>query len=309
MKEKLYRRKALLLLIVSALFLLTAWPARAFITVQSPAGRLEDSWARARAIGRFHFETATQHTIHPTAHPANIGRRSRSEQFDIAGDIDEPANAVTLQIWPHGRSRGQSLSLKQENGRTLGRASEDEEWREVPDAADLFLQSSQPASYLTAAKNVRMLSDADENSLFPSELLPEELDAAVTRYRFDLDGLAYARTMRSIMEDELRRNGELPPGVSLGMVQQFVDMTGEGELWLDARGLPFRQIVRVQFPADDNALEWTDAVITTAYSDWQPHVLDLTALDWQRPADALASVMMTFCSASADGAHGSFARQ
>ena len=267
--------------------LLAVWPVLAQEETGSAAVEIEQAWRRASAANRFHFETTTQQTVHPTTHPDNIGRSERSEHFDIQGEINRSDDAVTLQLWPNGRTSGNSLTLKQENGRTLGRASEDGEWTEVPEAADLFLQSSTPASYLSAAENVRMISDSESGSLFPSALLPEALDAAVTRYRFDLDGPKYARYMRDMMEAELSQRGELPPGASLGMVQELVEMTGEGELWLDARGLPYRQLVHVQFPAGVNDLEWTEAVISTNYSDWQPRLLDLSALDWRSPQSAL----------------------
>ncbi len=54
--------------------------------------------------------------------------------------------------------------------------------------------------------------------------------------------------MRDQLEQYLTEKGELPPGASLDLPKTYAKMTGEGELWVSADGLPLRQILRLQFP-------------------------------------------------------------
>ena len=279
-------------LLALGILLVTILPAAAGMNENNPAQEIQQSWERAKTIGRFHFNTQTFQTNHLTPNPANVGRGATTERFDVQGDLDNAARDLQLQIWPKGRERGESMSLKVVDGVTLGRTGSDGEWVEVPEAADLFIQNGDPMGYLSAAENVRTIQPSSTDSLFPGQLLPEALDEAITRYRFDLNGLKYAQFMTRAMEEHLRRNGELPAGISLGMVQEYVDMEGEGELWLDAKGLPYRQIVHLRLPAGKNDLTWAEARITTDYSNWEPRAVDIFGLDWSHPAAAVSSVLL-----------------
>lgn len=74
--------------------------------------------------------------------------------------------------------------------------------------------------------------------------------------------------MRNQLEEQLRQRGELPAGLGLGLVRAYVDMHGRGEIWLSKAGLPVRQRIHLQFPAQENADEWLEAQITTSFSNW-----------------------------------------
>jgi hypothetical protein len=72
--------------------------------------------------------------------------------------------------------------------------------------------------------------------------------------------------MRDQMERELTRKGKLPVGVSLDVVKRYVEMTGQGEIWVNAAGRPLRQVLRLAFPPAD--LERVEVEITTDFSGW-----------------------------------------
>ncbi|MCZ7570230.1 MAG: thrombospondin type 3 repeat-containing protein [Ardenticatenaceae bacterium] len=69
-----------------------------------------------------------------------------------------------------------------------------------------------------------------------------------TRYTFTIDGRRFATYLRDRIEKRLAEQGELPPGVTVELPRQYVAMTGEGELWVRADGLPLRQILHLRFP-------------------------------------------------------------
>jgi hypothetical protein len=56
------------------------------------------------------------------------------------------------------------------------------------------------------------------------------------------------------MEEELRRKGKLPAGLTVDLADHYVDMTGTGELWVNDEGLPIRQVLQMTFPPAPIAL-------------------------------------------------------
>ncbi len=146
-------------------------------------------------------------------------------------------------------------------------------------------------AFLSAAENVRVeSSDGTGDPLFPGDLLPAAYADTITRYQFDLSGLKVAQLMRAQMEDYLRSQGALPAGVSLQMAQQYVDMTGVGEIWVSSRGLPVRQIMTLQFPAQAGAAEWVSAEVTTDFSAWGEAPATLLALNGDQPGLTLGAM-------------------
>ncbi|MEZ4736527.1 MAG: hypothetical protein R3E79_56290 [Caldilineaceae bacterium] len=131
-----------------------------------------------------------------------------------------------------------------------------------------FFGSQDPLGYLIAAENVRLLEPTDGDDLFRSGILPAAYTASMTRYAFDLNGATYAAFMRQQLEVKLRADGRLPSGITLGLVRQYVEMDAQGELWLNAAGLPVRQIIHLAFPPAQGARDRITAEITTDFQSW-----------------------------------------
>ncbi len=98
-------------------------------------------------------------------------------------------------------------------------------------------------TFLAAAKDI-VKHSTETHTL----LSPVREGVTFTRYTFRVDGLSYATYLREQIQQHMAERGELPPGVNLGLPRQYVDMTGQGELWLDSDGLPLRQIIHLEMP-------------------------------------------------------------
>ena len=308
-----FRGRLIVLSIVAMMLIVSSYTVITSAAPLTPSEEVQQVWHKAQIAGRYNFTTSTHQTTHPTEMLVNVGRSPKTEQFAMAGQVDRIAETLMLQFWPYGRERGQSVLLKQEGGVTYGRvlnggdgmgmgadqilrsAQDDksgqddgEGWVESQEAGEIFRQGRDPLRWLTAAKNIR---PAAGDTIFPGELLPESLDGKLKSYQFDINGLEYARYMKGEMEAELRRSGELPAGISLGMVQEFVDMQGRGELWVTADGLPLRQVLTITFPAQEGEREWVEATITTDFKEWNTQPVDLLSLDWSQPDQALPAAL------------------
>lgn len=99
--------------------------------------------------------------------------------------------------------------------------------------------------------------------------------------------------MRTQMEETLRRKGELPNGMSLDLTRQYVNMTGNGEIWLNSVGLPVREQIHLSFPPEKGATEWVEADVTTNFSRWQSPVVTKPAALWHNLRGAQWSRLFT----------------
>ncbi|HNT78189.1 MAG TPA: hypothetical protein PKH77_24510, partial [Anaerolineae bacterium] len=226
----------------------------------SARGAVEAAWQRANEVGAYTYATDIAQTTWPLPKLENVGLNSTVDHIYIEGTTDAAARAMQLKLWSQGGSTAtgdDSLELRVESGQSWGRIAGGE-WQPLEDGAasfDLFAPGGDPLGYLAAAQDITRLDT--------------QTRAGVTfeRYSFRLDGPTFAAHMRDLMEDELSRKGELPPGLSLDMTRTYLDMTGSGEIWIDSAGLPLRMVVNARFPPD--RLEQVEATITTDFMDWK----------------------------------------
>ena len=94
--------------------------------------------------------------------------------------------------------------------------------------------------------------------------------------------------MRDRLEEQLTAQGKLPQGVTLDTPQQYRDAAGQGELWLDAAGLPVRLTVHLAYPQARNGSH-VEADIKTDFSGFPATVAAAPSL-FKQPADWAASV-------------------
>ncbi|MCP4543221.1 MAG: LamG domain-containing protein, partial [Chloroflexi bacterium] len=265
-------------LILAGLLLSHFWPSLAAPLPLTDQQRLKRAWRDAGDIGRYQYRTNVIQTIHPTARLSNAGRHSTTKHFSAAGMIDRSSQDMQLRLWSPGANRD-GVELKVENGQAYGRLDATGDWTQVDDnTVDLFAPGGEPLGFLIAAENVQVMEignkvpgesapTPDEVIANPQILLFEGQPSA--HYSFDISGPRYAEYMRREMQDQLRREGELPVGVNLGVSKQYIDMEASGELWLDADGLPVRQIIRMQFPPERGGSDWLEAEISTSFYGWE----------------------------------------
>ena len=147
-----------------------------------------------------------------------------------------------------------------------------------------FAPGSDHLAYLAGAKNVRRLS-METRPIPRPDVQGESASSAdpmvyrFTRYAFDLDGLAFAQHMRDQLENYLRERGELPLGLTLDSSRTYQNTTGEGELWVDTRGLPLRLTMHLAYPEDDDG-ERVEADITTDFSAFPERYATTSGGSW-----------------------------
>jgi hypothetical protein len=196
------------------------------------------AWERARAAGRYEFTSNITQTTIPLASLVNVGRTSRSEQFYLEGQSDLAEQRMEFTLWSDGGSVLQAesgISIRTEGGKSYGRRGAGE-WQELDNFTESFAPQGDFLGYLAAIDNVSAGTPEQRNGI------------QFTRYTFELDGPAFAAYITAQLEATMRARGELPPGINLEMSPYYREMTGAGELWVAADGLPLRQILHLQFP-------------------------------------------------------------
>ncbi|MCB0127382.1 MAG: hypothetical protein KDE58_34200, partial [Caldilineaceae bacterium] len=277
-------RLSSVLLIVGLLFLLL-WPSLVQAVPLTVRQELLSAWQLAGQVGQYQYRSTVIQTTYPTAKLENVGRNPKTKRMVIEGTLDTPRDYMAMQLrnarpGTSSTNGGQLIDLKVEEGLAYGRMDTTSDWQRLADAGDLFAPGSNPLGFLVAAEDVEEITatglDTQNTEYATDDLEPVNslLDGsrftfhASQGYSFNLNGLAYAGYMRGQMEEQLRRNGELPAGLRLGMVRDYIDMDGSGEIWLNADGLPVRQTMHVKFPPERGALSWYEVEIVTEYHDW-----------------------------------------
>lgn len=217
---------------------------------------VQRAWQKAQEVGAYHYATTIVQTTRPTLRVENAGQAATEERIYIEGETNVADETMRMRLWSgdgNVSSQDNSIELKVEQGVTWGRVG-DEQWRKVKAGTALFAPGNDLLGYLAGAKDVRSLGTETRAGV------------TFTRYAFTVDGPAFAEHIRGQLEEEMRRSGELPPGIDLKTPSFYADMTGEGEIWLNQDGLPLREIVSVQFPPTGR--DEVEARITTDFHDW-----------------------------------------
>ncbi|MDY7077858.1 MAG: LamG-like jellyroll fold domain-containing protein [Chloroflexota bacterium] len=238
----------------------------------SPHEAVETAWARAQELGRYHFATEFQQITFPAPTLSNVGRGPQEDFLYVEGQVDLPNDRLEMTL-QHAAQGGTLLNpqsgtqIRIQNGQAFERNG-DGEWRELGSFAGLYAPDNDPLAFLAAIKNVTPIAG-------PST------DPAYDRYTFDVNGPAFAIYMRDQLETALRERGELPPGVRLEAARVYRDMTANGEIWIDADGLPLRLTLQLDFPHLESG-EHASAYIKSDFSGFERERLTAShSLLWQ----------------------------
>ncbi|MFN8489011.1 MAG: LamG-like jellyroll fold domain-containing protein [Caldilineaceae bacterium] len=218
-----------------------AWPQVTALGLPgaTPTDPVTAAWSKARAAGSYHFQSdVTQMTV-PVAKVTNVGRTSQTQTLHLEGQTDIRKNQLEMHLWSDGGSVLQSesgVAVKVENGKTFVRQGANGQWRENADVSGTLAPQGDFMAYLQAVRHVKANAPETRAGL------------QLTRYSFTVDGPAFAAYLRDQMEAAMRAKGELPNGVNLDVPAYYQGMTGDGELWIGANGLPLRQILNLDFP-------------------------------------------------------------
>ena len=227
---------------------------------EDPTRAVRRAWELARQVGTYRFGTELVQTSFPALTLSNVGNGPQQDELHLEGAVNLPAQSMEVQFWQGAGNvltQGNGSEARIEDGKAFVRPAGGS-WEEVTGAAADFSSSfapgADPLAFLAGMKNVR---------LAPVSANPLAADAA--HYAFDLDGPAFATHLRDQLEEQLRERGELPLNVSLQTSSEFREAQGEGELWVDGRGLPLRLSVHLVFAEQVNGAH-VEADIKTDFS-------------------------------------------
>ena len=258
---KHYRRFGYLGLAMSVALLLIAVVIAPLSSGAAPAPSAEQmvqrAWQRAQEAGAYRFATEIVQTTYPAPALANVGRTSFRETLHIEGETNLPERTLLMTLWKDGGNvlnPRDGVEMRVEGDRAYGRAIGGA-WQEADDFSDAFAPGHDLMAYLAGAKNVQEVGT--------------ETRAGITfrRYGFDFDGPAFAAYFRDQLEAYLLEKGELPLDMTLDTPRQYLQMTGQGEVWIDSQGLPLRLIVHLVYPPQRNG-ERVEAEVKTDFSGY-----------------------------------------
>lgn len=224
----------------------------------TPEESLQAAWQHATELGIYNFATEILQTTHPAPLVSNAGRLSEETQIYMEGRANVPARELTLSLWQEGGSAldvKDGVEIRIEGERSFGRQIGGE-WQELDDVSNAFAPGQDLLAYLAGVKNARTIGE--ETTTLPG------YEIRTTHYAFDFDGPAFARYMRDQLEDHLYQTGDLPLNMTLDTPRQYVEATGEGEIWLDERGLPARLHIHLAYPPEQSG-ERVEADVQTDF--------------------------------------------
>ena len=214
-------------LLISTIFALGVGDASAGLP--TPEDVIADALARARAQDGYHLVADIQNTLIPQANPANRGTRDQTTSMRIIGDVAQNTHSDGSE---DPRARLQFYAAQGESPVELLLSGNEayvgyrDRWQQVEEPGGGVAPGGDYLGYLVAVHDV-----AEQESAVTAE-------GSFRRFSFKLDGERYAEYQRQRMERLLANR--LPQGVELQASPVLEAMSGQGELWLDNKGLPRR---------------------------------------------------------------------
>lgn len=224
----LKRKHVILVVLIVILLLLSTTATQAESPQASEEPTFTEILEQVAASGEYHFIADVEQTLTPRPIAANIGRGEERVDTRITGDVTLPDIAtITLQF--EAGLDAPPLTLEQAGNKTY--LIRDGQRQEIANPLGGVAPTAEFLSYLQAAQNIQLKPQTDHPDL--------------TIYTFELDGAEYADYIRDVAQSQL------PPekqDVRLSPSPILQQMTGHGELWVDADGYPRRQILDIIIP-------------------------------------------------------------
>jgi len=218
--------------------LAAAPPGQAAPPSLSPEQAVNRAWQQAQAAGAYRFTADAEQTLIPRAISSMIGQTDQRVDTRLEGEVTLPDQArLTLHFEGAGPDTA-PLEIIQDGTESF--LVQDGEKIPVDNPAGLTAPSADYLGYLAAAENVREISDSEG-----AQSRIEDRKSPIG-YAYDIDGQRFAEHVRDQIQASL--HGQLPAGVQFSPSQLLASMSGHGELWVDADGLPRRQVVDLEMP-------------------------------------------------------------
>ncbi len=230
-RAQVARATALVLILVIAMSLYST----SLLTASAQSGGLDDALQRARAAGSYRFTADIEQRLLPRAVATMIGQGDQQLTWHLEGDVQGRDRSRLEISLAGGLGERRAATLIQDGAKTF--LQRGDRLEEVSNPFSLGTPTSDYLAFVGAAGNVRPLEAVQAGG------------ESFTRFAFDIDGPQMAVDMLHEMERQLQ--GQLPAGIRLQPPQNLQRLTGRGEIWVDSRGLPRRQIMDLTMPEVD----------------------------------------------------------
>ncbi|MCP4542038.1 MAG: hypothetical protein GY832_33345 [Chloroflexi bacterium] len=211
-------------------------------TRASDSNPFDDIQNRIESAGGYDFTAQVEQTLIPRPVPANIGKGAERVDSQVSGQVVLPDYAQMTLRFEAGANLP-PLTIEQDGADTY--LIENGERTRIQNPLDAAAPTGDLASYLHAATNVRLKTDSQHSQF--------------TIYEFDIDGPRFAAYMRDVAQSQL------PPdqrGAIIAPSPILQGMSGHGELWIDANGLPRRQIIDTLMPEINEFYDSSSHIVT-----------------------------------------------
>ena len=203
----------------------------------TPKDTIIDAIKLAREQDGYHVVTDIEQTVIPKAMPTSLGKGGQTNAMRVLGDV---SIGTRLDGGDDTRAHLQFYAAPGESPIEMLMAGDkvyvgyQGQWKQAQDPLGGLVPGGDYLSFLDAVRDV-------------VELEPATTATGVYRhFSFTIDSELYAEYQRQRMQYLLA--GRIPQGVELQASPTLLNMGGEGELWIDAQGLPHRQIIHLDMP-------------------------------------------------------------
>ena len=274
------------------LLLIGLWLGQSWLGVTNVQGaedgaatQVAQAWANVRNSTHYNFSADVTMTTIPLPTAGNIGRFSKTDSLYLEGTNNLVDETMQMALWGGGVSvadQANAYQMRVQDGATQMRVGNGE-WQANKGDTLSFAPEGDFLAFLDIAKNVAFASEQPTNTEGQNMVI----------YTFDLDGRAYAEKLTRITQKQLVSDGQLPPGASIQIPNHLAKLTGSGELWIDARGLPVRQKIAMSMPPTPGSDNRTETVMDIYFSDYQLDPPLLAAVPLLQPlARSLTSIAL-----------------
>ena len=182
---------------------------------------------RVSAAGSYRFIADVEQTLVPRALPEMIGQTSQRVDVRLEGEVALPERAHLQMRIEGGGLDAAPVSLVQSGGQTF--AQIDGELQPIDNPYALATSGNDFLQYLDGAEGLQA-AEGDGH------------------FTFAVNGQRLAQAVRDRMQSALEESGQLPAGVQVASSSAVANISGQGELWLDANGLPRRLALDLEQP-------------------------------------------------------------
>lgn len=211
----------------------------------SPDSEVRAAWKRLQEAGAYAVSADVEQITRPLASIQNVGRRSETDYLHLDGTVDRLESTMEMNIWSQGGSvldTADSAQIKVEGDRAYARSGAGD-WQEIQNFTEMFAPGGDFSVFLASVKNSHIVSSGSQAGGWASDL---------THYAFDVDGFSLANYLHDQMQRQMSEDGKLPPGMEISLPAAYQQMTGSGEVWLNAGGYPVRQKITLVFPPQED---------------------------------------------------------